>query len=99
MSFCRNHHGPPFDDNVTHMSGEPTILNMIVNSPVSDQKPLPHMVDVMTGGAPPPPQILQKMEEFGFRVSHLYGLTETHGPGTYCTELFAVVGSKVGITR
>ncbi|KAK2656878.1 hypothetical protein Ddye_009930 [Dipteronia dyeriana] len=71
--------------NVTHMSGAPTILNMIVNSPIRDQKPLPHKVDVMTGGAPPPPQILQKMEEFGFRVSHLYGLTETHGPGTYCT--------------
>ncbi|TXG59890.1 hypothetical protein EZV62_014463 [Acer yangbiense] len=81
----KNHHGPLFDDNVTHMSGAPTILNMIVNSPVSDQKPLPHKVDVMTGGAPPPPQILLKTEEFGFRVSHLYGLTETHGPGTYCT--------------
>ncbi|KAL5752362.1 hypothetical protein ACOSP7_022547 [Xanthoceras sorbifolium] len=71
--------------NVTHMSGAPTVLNMIVNSPVNDQKPLPHKVDVMTGGAPPPPQILQKMEELGFCVSHLYGLTETHGPGTYCT--------------
>lgn len=24
------------------------------------------------------------MEELGFNVSHLYGLTETYGPGTYC---------------
>lgn len=70
---------------VTHMGGAPTVLNMIVNSPVSDRRPLPCKVDVMTGGAPPPPQILFKMEELGFGVSHLYGLTETYGPGTSCT--------------
>lgn len=70
---------------VTHMGGAPTVLNMIVNSPVSDRKPLPHKVEVMTGGSPPPPQILFKMEEIGFGVSHLYGLTETYGPGTCCT--------------
>ncbi|KDP43741.1 hypothetical protein JCGZ_22368 [Jatropha curcas] len=69
---------------VTHMGGAPTVLNMIVNSPVCDRKPLPHKVEVMTGGAPPPPQIIFKMEELGFGVSHVYGLTETYGPGTYC---------------
>ncbi|KAI7743504.1 hypothetical protein M8C21_000310 [Ambrosia artemisiifolia] len=69
---------------VTHMGGAPTVLNMIVNSPVTDRKPLPHKVEIMTGGAPPPPLILSKMEELGFGVSHLYGLTETYGPGTLC---------------
>ena len=69
---------------VTHMGGAPTVLNMIVNSPISDRRPLPHKVEVMTGGAPPPPQILSKMEELGFGISHLYGLTETYGPGTSC---------------
>ncbi|KAK1439240.1 hypothetical protein QVD17_05056 [Tagetes erecta] len=69
---------------VTHMGGAPTVLNMIVNSPVTDRKPLPHRVEIMTGGAPPPPLILSKMEELGFGVSHLYGLTETYGPGTLC---------------
>ncbi|XP_059286140.1 butanoate--CoA ligase AAE1-like [Lycium ferocissimum] len=72
------------EHNVTHMSGAPTVMNMIVNSPISDRKPLPHKVNIMTGGSPPPPQILSKMEELGFRVHHLYGLTETYGPGTYC---------------
>ncbi|XP_021811517.1 probable acyl-activating enzyme 2 [Prunus avium] len=71
--------------NVTHMGGAPTVLNMIVNSPVSDQRPLPRKVEIMTGGSPPPPQILFKMEELGFGVNHLYGLTETYGPGTYCS--------------
>lgn len=69
---------------VTHMGAAPTVLNMIVNSAVDDRRPLPRKVEVMTGGSPPPPQILSKMEDLGFSVSHLYGLTETYGPGTYC---------------
>ncbi|GER44133.1 AMP-dependent synthetase and ligase family protein [Striga asiatica] len=68
---------------VTHMSGAPTVLNAIVNSPAS-RKPLPHKVEIMTGGAPPPEPVLLKIEDLGFRVSHLYGLTETYGPGTWC---------------
>ncbi|GAB2232525.1 hypothetical protein Drorol1_Dr00011563 [Drosera rotundifolia] len=72
--------------NVTHMGAAPTVLNMIVNSSPSvgeSRKSLPHKVLAMTGGSPPPPQVLFKMEELGFEVSHLYGLTETFGPGTY----------------
>ncbi|KAI8005497.1 putative acyl-activating enzyme 1, peroxisomal [Camellia lanceoleosa] len=70
---------------VTHMGGAPTVLNMIVNAPASARKPIPGKVVVMTGGAPPPPQVLFKMEELGFGVTHSYGLTETYGPGTVCT--------------
>ncbi|XP_008781271.1 probable acyl-activating enzyme 1, peroxisomal [Phoenix dactylifera] len=70
---------------ITHMGGAPTVLNMIVNAPMTEQKPLPGRVTVMTGAAPPPPQVLYKMEELGFHVIHSYGLTETYGPGTVCT--------------
>lgn len=70
---------------VTHTGGAPTVLNMIINAPVSDKRPLLHKVSVMTGGAPPPPQVLFKMEELGFSVTHAYGLTETYGPGTICS--------------
>ncbi|CAH2062587.1 unnamed protein product, partial [Thlaspi arvense] len=70
--------------NVTHISGAPTILNMIVNCPVSDRKPLTGKVSVLTGGAPPPPQVLFKMEELGFAITHTYGLTEVYGPATVC---------------
>ncbi|EEF52855.1 AMP dependent ligase, putative [Ricinus communis] len=70
---------------VTHMGGAPTVLNMIINAPASDQKPLPGKVAVMTGAAPPPPRVLFAMEELGFNVTHSYGLTETYGPGTVCT--------------
>ncbi|XP_010682998.2 isovalerate--CoA ligase CCL2 isoform X2 [Beta vulgaris subsp. vulgaris] len=69
--------------NVTHMGAAPTVLNMIVNSPVGDRRTLSNKVRILTGGSPPPPQILSKMEELGFEVAHLYGLTETYGPATY----------------
>ncbi|GKU98132.1 hypothetical protein SLEP1_g11171 [Rubroshorea leprosula] len=70
---------------VTHMGGAPTVLNMMINAPSSDQALVPWKVLVMTGGAPPPPQVLFKMEELGFMVIHAYGLTETYGPATVCT--------------
>ncbi|XP_062209768.1 butanoate--CoA ligase AAE1-like isoform X1 [Phragmites australis] len=69
---------------VTNMGGAPTVLNMIVNAPASERKPLPRRVRISTGGAPPPPQVLAKMEELGFDVVHGYGLTETCGPATLC---------------
>ncbi|GLT45675.1 hypothetical protein SLA2020_194890 [Shorea laevis] len=70
---------------VTHMSGAPTVLNMMLNAPASDQKPLPGKVLVTTGGSAPPPNVLFKMEELGFSVTQLYGLTEVYGGGVFCT--------------
>ncbi|PWA69685.1 acyl activating enzyme 1 [Artemisia annua] len=70
---------------VTHMSGAPTVLNMIINAPASEKLPLPGKVSVMTGGAPPPSQVVFSMEQMGFEVYHSYGLTETYGPATVCT--------------
>ncbi|CAN1781877.1 Butanoate--CoA ligase AAE1 [Linum perenne] len=62
------------------------IFNSITRhqAPPSVKKPLPGKISVMTGGAPPPPQVLYNMEELGFNVTHSYGLTETYGPGTVC---------------
>ncbi|XP_022137950.1 probable acyl-activating enzyme 1, peroxisomal [Momordica charantia] len=71
--------------NVTHMGGAPTVLNMIINAPISEQKPLPGKVTVMTGGAPPPSHVLYKMRALGFLIIHSYGLTETYGPATVCS--------------
>ena len=73
---------------VTHMGGAPTVLNMVVNATAEERRPLKaggKPVTVMTGGAPPPPQVLFRMEELGFLVIHSYGLTETYGPATVCT--------------
>ncbi|RLN13161.1 putative acyl-activating enzyme 1, peroxisomal [Panicum miliaceum] len=71
---------------VTHMGGAPTVLSMIVNAAAEERKPLPggRPVTVKAGGAPPPPQVLLRMEALGFLVIHGYGLTETYGPATFC---------------
>ncbi|XP_057450109.1 butanoate--CoA ligase AAE1-like [Lotus japonicus] len=74
-----------FNHKVTHMAGAPTVLSMIINSPSEVRKPLPGKVAVITGGAPPPPDVFSRMEELGFIVAHGYGLTETYGGATICT--------------
>ena len=50
---------------------------------------------VATGGAPPSPTLLARMEQMGARVTHLYGLTETYGPHVYLRDAARVGGLGV----
>src|SRR5262245_55123736 len=43
-----------------------------------------NFVDTQPGGSPPPANIIKGMEELGFRVTHIYGMTELQGPSTLC---------------
>jgi len=70
---------------VTHFGGAPIVLNMLANAPKTDQKELKHKVYVLTAGAPPPSIIFEKMENLGFEVMHVYGLTETYGHILQCS--------------
>ena len=69
---------------VTHLCGAPIVLNMLVHAPDADRVALAQTVQVATGGAAPPSAVIEAMERMGFRVHHLYGLTETYGPATLC---------------
>ncbi len=69
---------------ITHFCGAPIILSMLVNAINSEIRSFPHTVEVMTAAAPPPPAVLMKMEQAGFHVTHVYGLTETYGPAVIC---------------
>jgi fatty-acyl-CoA synthase len=69
---------------VTHMCGAPTVLSMLVNAPDEQKRTFPHVVDIQTGGSPPPAKVIKGMEELGFRVTHIYGMTELQGPSTLC---------------
>ena len=69
---------------VDHLCGAPIVLGMIANAREAERKPLPHTVEVMTAGAPPPAAIIEAMESSGFHVTHVYGLTETYGPASVC---------------
>ena len=72
------------DENVTHMCGAPIVLNMLAHSPEASKSSFPQRVEIATGGAAPPSSVIETMEENGFNVTHLYGLTETYGPATVC---------------
>jgi fatty-acyl-CoA synthase len=72
------------DDKVNHFCGAPIVLNMLNNAPDELKAGIDHEVKVMTAGAPPPASVIQGMEEMGFTVTHVYGLTETYGPSVVC---------------
>jgi fatty-acyl-CoA synthase len=86
---CRDITAPAIYDAIanegaTHFGGAPIVLNMIVNAPESQRLPFDHSVEVFTAGAPPAPATLSKIEQLGFNVTQVYGLTETYGHVTEC---------------
>jgi len=72
------------DQGVTHFNGAPTVLIMLINDPAAPKSRLERPLRIATGGAPPSPTILAQWEAIGAEITHLYGLTETYGPHTYC---------------
>jgi fatty-acyl-CoA synthase len=69
---------------VTHMCGAPIVLNMLVHAPDAVKRHFARTIEIATGGASPPSTVIANMERMGFRVTHLYGLTESYGPATLC---------------
>jgi fatty-acyl-CoA synthase len=72
------------EHNVTHMCGAPVVLSMLIHAPEQVRRRFDRRVRIATGGAAPPSPVIARMEEMGFDVTHLYGLTESFGPATVC---------------
>jgi fatty-acyl-CoA synthase len=72
------------EEGVTHFNGAPTVLIMLINDANAPREPLEQTIRIATGGAPPSPTLLGQWENIGAVITHLYGLTETYGPHTYC---------------
>ncbi len=70
------------EHNVTHLNAAPTVVSTILNTPEAGS--LARQVLITTAGAPPSPTTIAHMEQMGFRIVHVYGLTETYGPITVC---------------
>jgi fatty-acyl-CoA synthase len=70
------------EHDVTHLNAAPTVVSTILNAP--EAGPLTRPVLITTAGAPPSPTTIAHMEQMGFRIVHVYGLTETYGPITFC---------------
>jgi acyl-CoA synthetase (AMP-forming)/AMP-acid ligase II len=70
------------EEQVTHLNGAPTVLVMLGTDEAAHVLERP--VQVTTAGAAPPPAVISRTEALGFRINHVYGLTETYGPITVC---------------
>ena len=69
---------------VTHLCGAPIVLNMATTEAENRGIALDSPVEVMTAGAAPPAAVLKRAEAVGFRITHVYGLTEVYGPAAVC---------------
>jgi fatty-acyl-CoA synthase len=67
---------------VTHFSGAPTVISMLVEAPEATHLEWP--VSVFVGGAPPSPVLFERARALGMQITHMYGLTETYGPIVVC---------------
>ncbi|MEL7115593.1 MAG: AMP-binding protein, partial [Pseudomonadota bacterium] len=72
------------DEGVTHFGGAPIVLNLIVNATDEERRPFDRTIEVFTAGAPPAAATLAAIEDLGFNVTQVYGLTETYGHVTEC---------------
>ena len=71
---------------VTHYCGAPIVHSMLVNAPAELRAQLPRGVKAMVAGAAPPASLIEGMEQLGFELTHVYGLTEVYGPATVCAK-------------
>ena len=67
-------------EGVTHMCGAPIVMSTLLATPEAEKHALPHQVQFVVAGAPPPEAVLAAMKAAGFAVCHVYGLTEVYGP-------------------
>ncbi|MCJ0762371.1 acyl-CoA synthetase [Variovorax terrae] len=71
---------------VTHYCGAPIVHGLLVNAPDAMKQGLPSGVKAMVAGAAPPASMMEGMEQLGFELTHVYGLTEVYGPAAVCAK-------------
>jgi len=66
------------DEQVRLLCAAPTVLISLASAPPQVRGEVPAGVRVVTAGAPPAAATIERLEgEFGWEVTHIYGLTET----------------------
>ncbi|WP_027015055.1 acyl-CoA synthetase [Comamonas composti] len=81
---------------VTHYCGAPIVHSLLVNAPEALKTGLPAGVKAMVAGAAPPASMIEGMEQLGFEITHVYGLTEIYGPATVCAKHAAWSALDIG---
>ena len=73
------------DERVTMLCAAPTVLIALASASPDERGAVPSGVRVLTAGAPPAAATIQQVEgEFGWDLTHVYGLTETAPFITVC---------------
>ena len=73
------------DERVTMLCAAPTVLIGLASATLEQRGEVPAGVRVLTAGAPPAAATIQRVEgEFGWELTHVYGLTETAPFITVC---------------
>ena len=71
---------------VTHYCGAPIVHTTLINAPAELRAGIDWKVSAFVAGAAPPAAMIEGMEQIGFDLTHVYGLTETYGPATVCAK-------------
>jgi fatty-acyl-CoA synthase len=69
---------------VTHICGAPVVLSELARAGRRRGFEAGRLVRAAVGGAPPTKETIGAVQQMGFHVTHLYGLTETYGPSLVC---------------
>ena len=76
------------DENITMLCAAPTVLISIINAPKEVRDLIPAGVRLLTAGAPPAATTIEVLEnQFGWQLTHVYGLTETAPLISICESL------------
>ncbi|MBI2732325.1 MAG: acyl-CoA synthetase [Aquabacterium sp.] len=71
---------------VSHYCGAPIVHGALVAAPAELKQGITHQVKAMVAGAAPPAAMIEGMEQLGFDLTHVYGLTEIYGPAAVCVK-------------
>jgi fatty-acyl-CoA synthase len=73
-------------ERVTHFCGAPIVHTTIANADIALRAGVDWQVKGLVAGAAPPAAMIEAMENIGFDITHVYGLTEVYGPASVCAK-------------
>jgi fatty-acyl-CoA synthase len=69
---------------VTYFCGAPTVLSFLIAGKPAHWTGPPVPLTIACAGASPPVSVIEQTQALGFKVMHVYGMTEQHGVNTVC---------------
>ncbi len=69
---------------ISHYCGAPIVHSTLIAAPEALRAGIEHEVQCMVAGAAPPAAMIAGMQTLGFKLTHVYGLTEVYGPAAVC---------------